>query len=139
MSMVPMPSLSYFSKKDFRTMSGTELFSSLSQSMVSEESGRVNFTEFKHFWKHKGKEQMMDALTSEEGRQYVQYFKYFDQDGDGELNGNEFANLWNDLKRYGLVDVDSTSEAMKELDEVGDNKVRFNEYVEYMIRVHKKK
>ena len=59
-------------------------------------------------------------------------FRYFDQDKSGSLKIDEFRNLYNDLKRYGIVEEESPEEAIRKLDKDGSGTVEFNEYMDWL-------
>eukprot|EP01130_Rhizamoeba_saxonica_P007062 TRINITY_DN282_c0_g1_i1.p1 TRINITY_DN282_c0_g1~~TRINITY_DN282_c0_g1_i1.p1 ORF type:complete len:166 (+),score=40.73 TRINITY_DN282_c0_g1_i1:244-741(+) len=107
----------------------------LMASVDKQGDGHISFEEFCKAWKKTGKEQYMNHIESDAGRQAIQYYRYFDADNTGTLSISEFNGLWNDLKRYNLVPQDTTAEtALETLDNDDDGCVRFNEYVEYFMK-----
>jgi len=107
----------------------------LFQAIDKDNSGQISFPEFMHAWRKAGKDKLVTLLLTDRGRQAVQYFRYFDQENTGRLSTEEFILLWDDLKKYGLVDRESPEEALTILDTDNDHTIRFNEYMQYIMKM----
>ena len=61
------------------------------------------------------------------------YFRYFDSDGNGELNEDEFNMLCLHMVEVGGYDLNRLNFKIEVLDKDGDGVVTFNEYIVHMI------
>jgi hypothetical protein len=61
--------------------------------------------------------------------QAVTYFKYFDKDMDGTIDGEEAKALHADLVKNKMTTFD-LAQTIEDLDSDGDGKISFNEYVD---------
>ena len=61
------------------------------------------------------------------------YFNYFDKDQSGSIDRNQFVALYQDLKKYGMVDK-SIDDAFVDFDINKNNSIQFNEYIDWLVR-----
>eukprot|EP01126_Amoeba_proteus_P055067 TRINITY_DN680_c0_g1_i7.p1 TRINITY_DN680_c0_g1~~TRINITY_DN680_c0_g1_i7.p1 ORF type:complete len:170 (-),score=24.14 TRINITY_DN680_c0_g1_i7:80-589(-) len=109
--------------------------------------GKLSWDEFRKAYAKKAETvQQMKVIETDEGRQAVEYFRYFDKDSSGVLDKEEFRALWQDLEkyvsqrsippnpftRYNLNKGKSFNQALGVLDATGDGKIQFNEFMSFM-------
>ena len=75
---------------------------------------------------------MANLVTKEQLLEYHEQFKYFDKDNDGTITGSELMLA---MKRMGQNPSDDEIRSMiAEVDENGDNKIDFTEFITMMVR-----
>eukprot|EP01126_Amoeba_proteus_P055066 TRINITY_DN680_c0_g1_i2.p1 TRINITY_DN680_c0_g1~~TRINITY_DN680_c0_g1_i2.p1 ORF type:complete len:156 (-),score=26.87 TRINITY_DN680_c0_g1_i2:80-547(-) len=95
--------------------------------------GKLSWDEFRKAYAKKAETvQQMKVIETDEGRQAVEYFRYFDKDSSGVLDKEEFRALWQDLEKYNLNKGKSFNQALGVLDATGDGKIQFNEFMSFM-------
>lgn len=100
-------------------------------------AGQVDERDFVRWWRTSSK----FAHTDEAGLQRLQsaaaYFRYFDTDRRGSIDRAEFARLYADLVRNGLVDgaAHTAEGVLASLDADKSGTVSFNEFIAWMDRI----
>mmetsp|Transcript_30101 Transcript_30101/g.33624 ORF Transcript_30101/g.33624 Transcript_30101/m.33624 type:complete len:166 (-) Transcript_30101:68-565(-) len=99
-------------------------------------SGSVEYGEFKKWWSSDDRfgklqldEQELETLNTASN-----YFKFFDKDGTGVLERDEFKNTHKSLVENKLTTLDFES-CLKDLDTDNSGSVSFNEYVDWLIKL----
>jgi Ca2+-binding EF-hand superfamily protein len=64
--------------------------------------------------------------------EWSRVFKSYDKDGSGVIEKNEFAPVYADLSKLCNIGK-SADDTFKEIDQNGDGKISFNEYVDYLL------
>jgi len=99
-------------------------------------SGTISYDEFLGWWRSSDKWGML-KLPDEELeilKRAATYFKYFDTDKSGSIDKNEFPRLYEDLVKNRFTNK-TLQACLEELDTNRDNKVQFNEYVDWLVRI----
>jgi len=97
-------------------------------------SGKINYDDFLEWWKT---DEKWESLRLEDDdllqlSMLLTEFQAFDADDDGTVDHDEFGAMYDSLKAGGVEKPLET--VLAELDENGDGKVVFNEYVSWLNR-----
>ena len=66
--------------------------------------------------------------------QVHEYFRWFDVEGDGELNYEEFVQVVDYMRESGF-EVEDANDILDEIDTTHDGKVNYNEFVVWMVGI----
>jgi len=93
--------------------------------------GKIDFKEWFAWW------QTDDRFTKLQGKlpkveEWSRVFKSYDKDGSGVIERDEFPPVFADLSKVCSIGK-SSDDTFKEIDQNGDGKVSFNEYVDYLL------
>ncbi|KAJ3073235.1 hypothetical protein HK102_006049 [Quaeritorhiza haematococci] len=115
----------------------TELTSALA-SLDKDSDGTINLREFQKFWSSDNRFarlQLKGAKDAEGVQRASKYFQYFDVNGSGRLDGEEFEKMYENVRKEwsGFLPQGVTAgEALKVLDRNGNGGVDFNEYIAWL-------
>lgn len=96
--------------------------------------GLIDASEFRNFWRNDDRfdKLRLDDAQLSKLQQMGDYFRFFDSEGTGDLNEEEFRNMTAHMEKGGY-DLKKINFSYEALDANGDGKVSFNEYVNKMI------
>jgi len=116
-------------------LSETELHVAVT-ALDTDGSGKITFDEFTKWWANSNRFEKLKLSDAEQEQlsRAVQYFRYFDKDGSGVLDRTEFASLHADLVKNKFT-TKTLDDCLKDLDSNRDNKISFNEYVDWLVRI----
>ena len=96
-------------------------------------SGRIEFAEFERLWKSDGRFARLKRSEADMAvlRECIQFFRYYDTNGDRSLDRDEFARLHQRLVEGGYTKL-SLDECLAALDSDKNGLITFSEYVAWM-------
>jgi Ca2+-binding EF-hand superfamily protein len=102
----------------------------------SDGSGKLTYKEFAAWWTTDDRWSHLQ-LSEEEIANLTQvhtYFKYYDEENNGELNRAEFLNVYNYMKDSGYV-LEDFELVFDEIDTTKDGTINYNEFIVWMVGV----